>query len=463
MDGPDGGVDGHGGGFDGLSDGHGHGHAGGHTDFDHHSHHGGAHSSSHDHGTGLGRTKRAEILKLDSDTITESLLLSYDHCTVYPPGSACRVGGYNIVDANLGGFARDRTRDGKERVGARPLTPEQIEIVRKLADDPKRRSFGLHVVNHGYHDVAATFAALATAMNCKRIDSCTPNFFQLGSYSVLQDIADWNRYSPPFLRVRVPAGYYDGCTGTTTVWKQIWQVHKKNNRLLMSLLGYPPSRPQDKFNCPPDRHYNRDDNTIIEVFGVTWFYREAGDYETRFQINVISNPELDWSDVQWGYRKEPFERHQKAARVIAEQMLNKLKEATPHPAAVKLRGAIIAREEGERALVPVPRPVTPIVTPTTNEEGEPRIIIETPTPKSAANSGDATGSGVPKPTRVQIPMPGQRSAGDQSSRTGGSGTATATSTVAKDSTGAGDKTGQQCELGSGVDIFSVLGKEPGKK
>lgn len=414
-----------------------------------------AHAHTGPHGTlcagpHVDKKRSREIIPLDGDTITESLLLSYDHCSVYPPGSACRIGGYNIVDANLGGFARDRTRDGKERAGARPLTPEQVEIVRKIADDPKRRSFGIHVVNHGHLDVAAAFKELACALNCKRIDSCTPNFF--GSYSVIHDIADWNRYSPPFLRKRVPAGYYEGCTGTTTVWKQIWQVGKKDWPRLMRLLGYPPNRPQDKFNNPPDRHYNRDDNTIIEVFAVTWYYREAGDYETRLQVNVISNPELDPADVQWGYRKEPFARHQHAARVLAEQMLHKLKEATPHGAAVKLRGAIVSSEEGKQALVPVPRPVTPIITPAQNAEGEPRIVIETPTPKAAAGNGDATGGG--KVTRVKIPMPGERQSGD-----GTSTASTATST-------AGGKTvtgGEQCELSSGADIFSVLSKEDDAK
>lgn len=434
MDG-DGGVDGHGGGFDGLSDGHGHADVDGHADFDH--------RGDHDNDHGSSRARR-RLSALDSDTINESLLLSYDHCTVYPPGSDCRDGGYNIVDANKGGFVRDVTsKDGKERAGARALTPEQIEIVRKMADDPKRRTFGLHVVNHGNIEVMDTFAELATAMNCKRIDSCTPNFTGMGLHSVVYEISDWNRYTPPFFKVRVPAGYYEGCTGTTSVWKQIWQVHKKDNRRLMRLLGYSPSRPQDKFNNDPERHYNRDDNTVIEVFAVTWFYREAGDYETRFHITVISNPELDWSDEQWGYRKEPFERHQKAARIISEQMLNKLKAATPHPAAVKLRGQIVAREEGQHVIV-VKRPVSPVVTTATDERGEPRIIIETPEPKTATGTGDATGGGVPKPpaTRVTIKMPGQ----------GGSAGRFPNAPAAKLAV---KEPGEQRPL---VDIFSVLDK-----
>jgi hypothetical protein len=127
-------------------------------------------------------------------------------------------------------------------------------------------------------------------------------------------------------------------------------------------------------------------------------------------------------------------------------MLNKLKEATPLGAAVKLRGVIVAREEGQQVLVP--RPVTPIVTPVENAEGEPRIIIETPDPKSAAKTGGATGGAVPKPPRVRIKMPGERSSGD-----GTSATSTPTSTVAA------PKTGEQCELSSGADIFSVLSKE----
>jgi hypothetical protein len=194
---------------------------------------------------------------------------------------------------------------------------------------------------------------------------------------------------------------------------------------------------------------------------VTWFYREAGDFETRLQINVISAPELDPADLQWGYRKEPFQRHQHAARVLIEQVLNKLKEAVPHPAAVKLRGTIVAAEEGERAVVAERK--VPIITPAQTVDGEARIIIQTPTSRSAADTSGGTGSGIPKPPFVARMVAEKRNP----TATASSGAPVETvvnpgtipeKIVITNSANMSDKSGVECETASGADLFTALGK-----
>lgn len=280
--------------------------------------------------------------KVTGDSLSDTLLLSYDHCDVYDGGSSCLGGGYDLVDAVKGTFSDDVfDPNGSLRpLNKRYLTPAQVELIKKAADDPKRRVFGIHVTNHGLIMLNSEFKEIAEKAGCVRIDTVTPNFY--ASDEMLPELADWNTWKPPFTRRRVPAGFYPNATGTTRVWKQYWQVkHKDGGGWLLEDHG-------PKHN--PKWRFDRFCNTVLEVTCVTWYYREACDYETRFSIRVMSTPYLDPHDKQWGYLKEPFERHQKMARSLAELMLHRLKACPPHPVAVKNRGEILkkARESADK-------------------------------------------------------------------------------------------------------------------
>ena len=272
-------------------------------------------------------------------------MLSYDHCVVFDGGQTCEGGGYRLVDAVRGTF-EDDVYDPNGSTSpvhtTHQLTPEQIEIVKAMAADPRRRMYGVHVTNHGLIHLKDEFKRIAEACNCVRIDTVTPNFF--ASDDQLPELADWNIWKPPFSRKKVPAGYYPNATGYTRIWKQYWQVKHPDPTWWEKLfIQYGP-----KHN--PNWRFDRFCNTILEVTCVTWYFREACDYETRFHVRVISLPYLDPHDKRWGYLKEPFAKYQLAAKQLCEQVLRRLKACPPHPIAVQNRGEILkkTREEAER-------------------------------------------------------------------------------------------------------------------
>lgn len=285
------------------------------------------------------------------ETVSDTLLLSFDHCDVYDGGQSCLGGGYDLVDAVKGTFEDDvYDPDGSTRpLDKRRLTPEQIEIVKKMADDPRRRMFGIHVANHGLAFLEQDWKKIAEEAGCVRIDTVTPNFF--ASSELLPELADWNNWRPPFTRRRVPAGFYPDAHGTTTIWKQYWQVKHGQEGWLFEHEG-------PKHN--PNWRFDRFCNTVLEITCVTWYYREACDYETRFHIKVLSTPYLDPHDKQWGYLKKPFKRYKQVARQLCELMLRRLKACPPHPIAVKRRGEILKRLRAEaEARRTVPQDSTP--------------------------------------------------------------------------------------------------------
>ncbi len=271
---------------------------------------------------------------LDREAASDNLLLSFDHCDVYDGGQVCIGGGYALVDAVKGTFEDDiYDPNGSRRpIPKRRLTPAQLAAIKVLADHPQRRMFGVHVINHGFCDLENIFKHVAEAANCVRIDRVTPNFFSSDDFQT--QLADWNIWTPPYTRKRVPAGYYPEATGTTRVWKQYWQVKHEEPSWLFEDYG-------PKHN--PNWRYDAACKTVLQISAVNWFYREAGDYETRFHIRIISLPYLNPFGKTWGYLKEPFKKYQKVARVLSELMLNRMKAVPPHPAAIRARSEILRK------------------------------------------------------------------------------------------------------------------------
>lgn len=330
----------------------------------------------------------------DGDLAAYGLMLSYGHC------------GTDGMDCHSGvGHADVNYRPGR----LEGLSRRQRAILKKLEKDPMRRFFGVHVASHGFIDLMREFAKIAQAVGCHRIDDVMPNFGS--SNTVEPDLADWNRWVPPYTRKIVPLGWYPGATGTTRVQRQVWQLKKPRTFL----------RPDPE----PYRLYDRFANTLLEVMIVTWFYSETLEYETRFQVVVKSLPE--WCDplASWTNRRRSFSKHQAAARTIAEQVLERLKAAPPTEIAVMLRDEVRRRleekakkAEGERTADPATPPENgggagggdcgcdrrdPADTGSTPVELDPRSCME-----EAGSGADVLGLLFKRPVKtpvVQKPVP----------------------------------------------------------
>jgi hypothetical protein len=365
-------------------------------DFANHGQGGSFNTALDDHVSNIEMDQFAGSRRLfDFEAATDQLLLSYDHCDVYDGGQSCLGGGYRLVDAVKGTF-EDDVFDPNGSTMPMPqhrLTKEQLEIVKQMAADPKRRMFGVHVTNHGLIHLKSEFKRIAEDAGCVRIDQVTPNFF--ASDTLVPQLADWNIWKPPFSRKRVPAGFYPKATGTTRIWKQYWQV--KHSQPSGWFIHSGPKH-------DPNWRFDRFCNTILEVTCVTWYFREACDYETRFHINVISLPYLDPYDKQWGYLKEPFERYQKMAKKVCEAVLHRLKACPPHPVAVKNRGDILKRVRDEAE-------ARRLAGEALKNGG---IIVPTPPPLVIAGNGCTTASGAdliaalgdkPELVRVKLILP----------------------------------------------------------
>lgn len=121
-----------------------------------------------------------------------------------------------------------------------------------------------------------------------------------------------------------PEGWYPNATGHTTLYTGYWQVSRRKHLFAAPQLD-------DKAG------------TYIRVSLVTWSFYESGDFETSFEVRVISIPEWSPTAQQWGYRKKPFESHQRVAIKLCTEIMQLLRAAKPSPAVLRLRSAIDAK------------------------------------------------------------------------------------------------------------------------
>ncbi len=211
------------------------------------------------------------------------------------------------------------------------LTEAQQRALEKIAKDPLRNFFAAHVYFHGPVDVMQLFGALATEAGCNRIDTVTPGF---ASADVrMAELADWDRTAPPFVRNKVPSGWYRDAFGSTRIVRQYWQLKKPDN-----FFNRDPE---------PERRFDRMAGVVLEVVAVTWCFHEPDDYETRFQILVKTFAEWVPSQKTWGIRATPFQRHQAAARKLVEEVAEKLRAEKPDWQSRFIRNEIKERLDAE--------------------------------------------------------------------------------------------------------------------
>jgi hypothetical protein len=223
---------------------------------------------------------------------------------------------------HLGGWS---TGDGVDRHKSFAKSQEaflkQLEEAKK---DPLRRTYGVHVVSHGYCDLPRIFTELGNKLGAIRVCGTTGNFYPTDVS--LNDLTDWSKFAPPYSRRRPPAGWYANALGLTHVWRQYWQVPAKSYRLF---------KPKGR------QLFDRSQSTYIEVQIVTWFYASIGDYETRIDINVVSLPVLDQADKRWALRGTPLKNHQRVAQGLTDGLFEALKFAQPTQWARERRAKLI--------------------------------------------------------------------------------------------------------------------------
>ena len=347
---------GHGGfGVSDLDVGHGHGHGFGHGQ-----------DGGHNHG---GHVTHEALMVAHSHCDPHGWSGSFSHVSVEVNGGAVHDG---VPVAVYGGKGHAKNPDSEQ---------EFREKVRAALTDPNRRFYGAHVVGHGSIDVPQLFTRLAEKLGMLRICTVIGNFVPLNE--VKYNLTDWDgavslapitpgmallltpRDVERRLGCRVPAGYYDGGTGTTRIWRQYWQIGKRDSIL--------PWRRK--------RGYDREQSTYIEVRAITWFYGEAMDYETRLEMRIISlpiwktRPGLRVGD--WWYRSTPWRNHQKACDKILADMFVELQKTQPSDLAKIRRCRITEQHKHDRDGGPekdkLPPANKPLPTGETAEGGRPPV------------------------------------------------------------------------------------------
>lgn len=210
--------------------------------------------------------------------------------------------------------------------GKTPLVDESGEAI---------RGFRCHIPRHGKFDTLTSLARLA-----KKYQLVSPHGYRPGldsSHSFFPLILDCDAFSHarelsaerPYGKCREcacekPQGFYPGANGHTDLYSGYWQIGRRKN-------PFSPLELDDRAG------------TYLNVSVITWSYFESGDFETRIEVRVISIPEWSQTDQQWGYRKKPFERHQRAALRLCTELMQLLSSTKPSLAAQILRSSIDAK------------------------------------------------------------------------------------------------------------------------
>ncbi len=238
------------------------------------------------------------------------------------------------------------------------------EKVRQALTDPNRRYYGAHVVGHGPLEVPELFSRIASSEGLVRICNQIGNFSPVNEYKY--HITDWTgaiSLAPTEASLlsakeqerrkgcRVPAGYYDGATGFTRIWRQYWQVGKRK-----SMMPWDGSVRLD-----------REQRTYLEVSIITWYYGEALDFETRLDIRIVSLPVYRWfigtKIGAWYWREIPWRKHQQACDKVLARLFDALQKSTPSELARQRRCEILDRAKKQEPKKPKLPPTKPLPVP----------------------------------------------------------------------------------------------------
>lgn len=280
----------------------------------------------------------------------------------------------------------------------RDLTEAQRKQVEKIGNDPMRRLFAAHVTGHGYLDVVARFAEVATRLGCNRIDTVTAHFPAIDEKSGV--LFDWNDYTPPFKRRKVPSGWYPDAPGSTRLTRQYWQIKKRNGLFVK--------------DPEPHRRYDRQAGMVFEVVFTTWSYHEPSDFETRLQILIKPFPQYVISHKKWGIRAKPMVRYQAKARELVDEMARQINAVDPHWRSRVIRADIKERllrkreaEEAAKAGKKAPPPRIVLFPDKKKDSGGTEKTADKASCDPAFRSGADMGAilgGKPKTVDIEFPL-----------------------------------------------------------
>jgi len=188
--------------------------------------------------------------------------------------------------------------------------------------DLGRTNFGILVVGFGYCDwetMARSILVKSGLVECFNLQPPNPLVAPPRHYDWLLPI----NFKNPLVKVPdpvMPKGYYQGATGSTTVWRTNWEIGERS--ALGAMFGYEATRRVGV-------------RTYLEVEVTLWYFAEAGDYEIRIVVRVIGGKE----------RGELMD-HLRAARGFCQTMLKALQKTPPSSDARKWReqAAAISRQ-----------------------------------------------------------------------------------------------------------------------
>jgi hypothetical protein len=199
---------------------------------------------------------------------------------------------------------------------------------------------------HRACDLKLRFKELARGEGLIPIDTFCP--ILCSEDAVKRIIVDNSPWEPPDDEKVMPNGWYPNANGWTRQWREFWQIGKRRNLL--------------KFYEPLT--YNPRERTYLDVSCVTWYFRETGDMQSRFIIDLKVHPMWVCELERWVYDGPSFDRTMDRAKVIANGILRFLQEHPASPESNQARERIRrTKEEVERAASTAPGPVPPVVLP----------------------------------------------------------------------------------------------------
>jgi len=217
---------------------------------------------------------------------------------------------------------------------ARKLVTASIPMIGE--DGLPIADYMVHIAKHSVHSpqapksisVIAAIRKIAAELGVNNLDFVRPNMDPTNTILLKADdqgnpvtyIKGWDAWqegtndSPTSI---MPDGYYQDANGSTTLFRTYYQV------------------PSPKASDP--KEFDKLAHTYLELSAVIWRYKETADYETRFEARIVFQPEWSTEKQAWGYRKEPFERHQRAAIFFCQRMLKALLDSPPTKLSQQLR------------------------------------------------------------------------------------------------------------------------------
>lgn len=190
----------------------------------------------------------------------------------------------------------------------------------------------VHVMNHGDAPLFEVFSAAANDVGLMRVASILVGQKALEvqrSFSILPTSA-WSGAA----KGKMPRGYVDGACGSTTMFRQYFQIPKRE-------WGF--------FSTPV---YDKEASVYLDVSGMSWHYRDFGDYESQLIVRVVPMTQLDARSKCWCIKPAPVSAHRKAAHKVGKAVHTRLGCYRPSARAVEARGGIVSAP----AVVAAPAP-----------------------------------------------------------------------------------------------------------